>query len=79
MSGKISGHVLPTHVDIFHSLLIPHAALHLGNSCEKCNVPVLQREQSYENESCVSMWDFFPGILFTQNSAHHTGLFSSTN
>lgn len=59
MSGKISGHVPPTHVDIFHSLCIPHAALHLSNSCEKLNVPVLQREQNYGNERGIITWDFF--------------------
>lgn len=64
MSRKISGHVLPTHVDIFHSLCIPHAALHLSNSCERLNVPVLQREQNYGNESGIITWHFSAGILF---------------
>lgn len=44
MSEKISGHILPTHVDIFHSLCILHAAIHLGNSYKKLDVPVPQRE-----------------------------------
>lgn len=80
MSGKISGHVPPTHVDIFHSLCIPHAALHLSNSCEKLNVPVLQREQNYGNESGIITWDFFLlGFFLMQNTTLHTSLFSPAN
>lgn len=62
MSGKISGHVLPSHMDIFLSLSIPHAALHLGNSCEKLNILVFWREQNYENLCYVITGDF--GIIF---------------
>lgn len=77
MSGKISGRVLPIQVDIFHSLCVAHAALHLGNSCEKLNVPVLWREQNYGNESCVITWDFLLGFFSTQNTPPNTGLLLS--
>lgn len=70
MSEKISGRILPAHVDIFHSLCILHAAIHLGNRCEKLEVPVLQREWNYGNPCPVISrdfcWDYFQGrILFT--------------
>lgn len=77
MSGKISGRVLPTQVDIFHSLCVPHAALHLGNSCEKLNVPVLWREQNYGNEGCVITWDVLLGFFSMPNIPHHMACFLS--
>lgn len=81
MSEKISGHVLPTQMDIFHSLCVPHAALHLGNSCEKLNVLVLWREQSYGNGSCVITWDFLLGFFSMQNNSilHHATLLPSSH
>lgn len=59
MSEKISGRVLSRHVDIFHSLCILHAALHLGGSGEKLDVPRLQRERNNGNVCWVISGDFF--------------------
>lgn len=77
MSRKISGRVLPTHVGIFHSPCIPHAALHLGNSGEKLNVPVLHGEQNYGNEGCHLTWDLAQHSF--QCKMLLTSLFSSIN
>lgn len=63
MSEKISGRVLSRHVDIFHSLCILHAALHLGGSGEKLDVPRLQRERNNRNVCWVISGDFFTGII----------------
>lgn len=62
----------------FFILCVPHAALHLGNSGEKLNVPVLWREQDYADGSCVITWAFWLGHFSMRKIPHHMGLLPSS-